>query len=1217
MSNRQKQCFDKSRLEMFLNERLDENDESQVLDHINTCKSCQSALENIAAGKDGWKDLQNQLAEHLDLDVSLETAPFMSRDRDIEMEKLKEYLGPTDNPDMLGRLGSYEVCGLVGRGSTGVVVKALDTRLNRFVAIKVLSPSFSSNGPARTRFEREGRSVAAVSHEHVVPIHSVNEYRGLPYIVMHYVDGGSLHQRIEKNGPLETCEVVRIGMQIAKGLAAAHGQGIIHRDVKPANVMLESGVDRAMVSDFGLARVADEAAMTRSGVIAGTPQYMSPEQAMGDPIDPRSDLFSLGSVLYAACTGRAPFRSETVFGVIKRVCESKPRPIREINPKIDSWLEAIISKLHEKDREDRFESAEQVAEILNRELAHLQSPSFVAVPDRPWFAPVAPVKPKKAKRGSNATRFAVAALVMLVASFSALALSGMVHFGPKTQMSDQTTETEKTPVAAPQWDAEVPESVTKFIANSKETGRWERPAKRWGTSTKTLASTKAPTSWVSLEEKQSGKLKEQNEDMKLEFTITSEESSIEICTENSCNKDEERCEDCGGCKDCNSSIASSSCESECTGSSCNSECETKYESSCNKEYEVVIADRGMPGRLVAVERKLPGKIVDGYMVYLPMSYEETEQDYPVIMFLTGGCGVGGEISNLKCWCLPRSIQQQLNKGDVDLEDEHKKLMMDSFIVVAPHMRGGSFDERQFFDQEEAIGKILDEVEREYRAKSNQVYLTGTGRGGHGTWGLASRMSQRFAAIAPIRGMRFGINNYAALTNLPIWVGHDEMDEEVEYEETAEIISKLEAIDNRSFTRIKELELDNEVFDGQTRLLTSRKSTDWPDLYASAPLYKWFLQFKSDGKMPVQIVADRMETETPAEMTVAIIGNGKSDGLIAVANTATVTNVETKNEANEQPKTEKELEPEDDEDLEVFESNVEQSVPVTAGGKLLVRSHMGHVTLKMVDGNEVQFLLRRKVKAESQEAADKVFNRQVVDFDLDAHEGFKAGTDAAITVRASDDYVGWGVKGLRFEQLHLEIGVPKEFNVDVRTTAGHISAPDLLGMAKLRTSGGHIEIAGCSKMADLHTSGGHLKIGDVDGELVAKTSGGHIKVANVSGKADLKTSGGNIKVKNSDGAVDAKTSGGNIEIILNEQPKEDMDLKTSAGQIKVGIRDDIKLDVYARTTIGSVSGNAIENPNGKNQAKFSINGGGPKLQVQTSVGNVEVYYLENGDSTDSQ
>ena len=237
---------------------------------------------------------------------------------------------------------------------------------------------------ARKRFEREGKSVASVAHEHVVPVFGVAEQNGNPFIVMQYVPGGSLGERIESQGSFDSADVVRIAMQIAKGLAAAHAQGIVHRDVKPGNVLLESNGHRAMVTDFGLARVADAASFTRSDTIAGTPQFMSPEQAKGDVLDERSDLFSLGSVMYAACTGRPPFRSETIFGVIKKVCESEPRPIRDINPKIEPWLVSFISRLHQKNRDNRFRSAEEVAEILSKELAHMQSPVSVAQPTREW-----------------------------------------------------------------------------------------------------------------------------------------------------------------------------------------------------------------------------------------------------------------------------------------------------------------------------------------------------------------------------------------------------------------------------------------------------------------------------------------------------------------------------------------------------------------------------------------------------------------------------------------------------------------------------------------------------------------------------------------------------------------------------------------------------------------------------------------------------------------
>ena len=170
-------------------------------------------------------------------------------------------------------------------------------------------------------------------------------------------------------------------MQIASGLAAAHAQGLVHRDIKPANILLEDGVERLKITDFGLARAADDASLTRTGVIAGTPQFMSPEQARGEGVDSRSDLFSLGSVMYAMCTGRPPFRAETSYGTLQRICDSQPRPICEINPEIPAWLAAIVAHLHEKDPEDRFQTAQELAGLLEQCLAHLRQPLMVALPE--------------------------------------------------------------------------------------------------------------------------------------------------------------------------------------------------------------------------------------------------------------------------------------------------------------------------------------------------------------------------------------------------------------------------------------------------------------------------------------------------------------------------------------------------------------------------------------------------------------------------------------------------------------------------------------------------------------------------------------------------------------------------------------------------------------------------------------------------------------------
>jgi serine/threonine protein kinase len=319
-----------------------------------------------------------------------------------------DFLAPPQKPGSLGRLDHYEVLEVVGHGGMGVVLKAYDDKLHRVAAIKVLALQMSANGTARKRFAREAQAAAAVAHDHVVAIHAVEEAGPVPYLVMHYVAGISLEDRIKQGGPLELKEILRIGIQTAAGLAAAHAQGLVHRDIKPANILLENGVQRVKITDFGLARAVDDASLTQSGVIAGTPMYMSPEQARGEMVDARSDLFSLGSVLYTLCAGHPPFRASGTLAVLKRVCEDTPRPIGAINPDIPDWLAAIIAKLHAKDPAERFQSAAEVAELLSQHLAHLQQPQAVPLPP--------PVRPP-----ARATRRRRAVLAALLLAAGALA----------------------------------------------------------------------------------------------------------------------------------------------------------------------------------------------------------------------------------------------------------------------------------------------------------------------------------------------------------------------------------------------------------------------------------------------------------------------------------------------------------------------------------------------------------------------------------------------------------------------------------------------------------------------------------------------------------------------------------------------------------------------------------------------------------------------------
>jgi WD40 repeat protein len=274
------------------------------------------------------------------------------------------FLSSSDRPGSLGRLGHYEVLEVLGQGGFATVVRAFDELLQRVVAIKALSAQLAVTSPARKRFLREARAAAAIRDDDVVQIYAVEE-QPRPYLVMEYIPGQTLQQKLDATGPLETSEMVRLAAQIARGLAAAHAQGLIHRDIKPSNILLEQGTEtKAKLTDFGLARAADDASLTQSGVIAGTPLYMAPEQARGEPIDHRADLFSLGSVFYVMLTGRPPFRARSAVAVLKRVCEDRPRPIGEIIPEAPVWLCDLIGKLHAKKPEERFQTAQEVADLL-------------------------------------------------------------------------------------------------------------------------------------------------------------------------------------------------------------------------------------------------------------------------------------------------------------------------------------------------------------------------------------------------------------------------------------------------------------------------------------------------------------------------------------------------------------------------------------------------------------------------------------------------------------------------------------------------------------------------------------------------------------------------------------------------------------------------------------------------------------------------------------
>jgi serine/threonine-protein kinase len=418
-------------LRLLAEDRLPPGEVAKLQEHLEGCRHCRAVLDDLV-DSDRWL----AVARH-----RVDTGGPFSDAAVVEAESIFPLLAPSDWPDSLGRLGTYEVKGVLGRGGMGVVFKAFDPALNRNVAIKVMSVALAACGASRQRFLREARAAAAVVHEHVVAVYAVDESGGLPYLVMEYVPGLSLQERIDRLGPRAPAEVLRIGMQTAAGLAAAHAQGLVHRDIKPANILLENGVERVRLTDFGLARAAADAGMTHSGVVAGTPHYMSPEQARGETTDHRADLFSLGTTLYAMCAGHPPFRAETPLAVLRRVIDEPPRPLREINSGVPEWLELIIARLMAKDPACRFSTATEVAEILGRCLAHLQQPLLSPLPQ--GLEP--PQTPPKAARSLRKSR------AMLVGSALTAVAIGALAFWAASGASGFLAWLGAKPAAQPAW----------------------------------------------------------------------------------------------------------------------------------------------------------------------------------------------------------------------------------------------------------------------------------------------------------------------------------------------------------------------------------------------------------------------------------------------------------------------------------------------------------------------------------------------------------------------------------------------------------------------------------------------------------------------------------------------------------------------------------------------------------------------------------------------
>ncbi len=405
-------CPDLQVLERLVLGQLLTADTQSIEDHVRQCPRCAERLEQVR-GEDPLVEALRTTTppDAVQTDLVRELIPSLKRLRPPNMNQTMsdtslireptsiigtiqtqfDFLAPAQCADEIGRLGSWRVLRVLGAGGMGVVFLADDPRLKRQIALKVIKPELVKSAEVRERFLREAQSIAAIEHENIVTVFHVEEDRGVPLLAMPLLRGESLEERIGRaGGPLPVDEVLRIGREIASGLAAAHDRGLIHRDIKPGNIFLatlgggttepapesrdpESGElnapappFRVKILDFGLVQAirGENADLPHEGSIMGTPAYMAPEQARGQPTDARADLFSLGCVLYRMATGRPSFSGTELIGLLLSVATDVPPCPRELNPELPQALSDLIEKLLAKSAEQRPASAQAVVEVI-------------------------------------------------------------------------------------------------------------------------------------------------------------------------------------------------------------------------------------------------------------------------------------------------------------------------------------------------------------------------------------------------------------------------------------------------------------------------------------------------------------------------------------------------------------------------------------------------------------------------------------------------------------------------------------------------------------------------------------------------------------------------------------------------------------------------------------------------------------------------------------
>jgi eukaryotic-like serine/threonine-protein kinase len=484
-------CFGRDQLRGLLLGELSEQESAVISEHLAECPSCQATTESLAAsdtlietmresGRRSMptlaKEVERVIAQMHELsgaennslwhskvrrDSSTKARPeAASNFHDEVTRELSSVWRPPKAVDEIGRIGTYRILKMLGAGGMGAVFLAEDTQLHRRVALKMMRPRTAANPGATERFLREARAAAGLRHDHIITVFQVGEEAGVPFLAMEFLEGESLDDRLKRQSPLPIADAISYGRQIAEALGAAHAKGLLHRDVKPANVWLEentkleeeqsSSIHRVKLLDFGLARsVEEDSHLTSTGMILGTPTYMAPEQASGEPVDGRADLFALGVILYRMTTGQLPFPGRNPMEILRSLITITPAAPQSQNPEVPRELSDLIERLIAKAAKDRPESAVQVARKMAQiERAFLRTPVVPVSVDSPETKKganppaqiaSAPVKNEEKKSGKRTRRLPRIAL----ASLGAMALLAVVMLAVKPWDGKQKKATAK------------------------------------------------------------------------------------------------------------------------------------------------------------------------------------------------------------------------------------------------------------------------------------------------------------------------------------------------------------------------------------------------------------------------------------------------------------------------------------------------------------------------------------------------------------------------------------------------------------------------------------------------------------------------------------------------------------------------------------------------------------------------------------------------------